>query len=85
MARKNLIIGLAAGAALVGAAYVMSKKSRFNLQSLIGEAEDLISGIKNRMGDNSESQQIGGSAHDGKHLAEKARQRVEHKLAGAKK
>ncbi len=84
MARRNVMIGVAAGTVLIGAAYLLSKKSRFNLRSVIEEAENLILGIKNRVGD-TEGSDFDTNAHDGRHLAEKVRHRVERQLASAKK
>ena len=85
MKRNNLIWSIAAGAAILSAAYYINKRGGINFRSLANDANDLIDGMKNRISADGSYDDINDSAHDGQHLADKIRHKVEHKMAMARK
>ncbi len=84
MKKKNLLVGIAAGAALISLGLMLSKNRRFNWRSLYNAAEDALENIKNRVigGDTSDSDEF--SASPGRQLANKARHKAEQHLATTK-
>ena len=82
MKKKNLVVGIAAGAALISVALLLSRNSKYNWKSISDSVEDAIDSIKQKVigGPESDNQSAAGD-HGGKHLANKARHRTEHHLA----
>ncbi|RZJ34517.1 MAG: hypothetical protein EOO51_09295 [Flavobacterium sp.] len=81
--KKNIIVGIAAGAALLSVALLLAKRRGFSLSSMYSSAEDLVDNMKGRIsGTNSSSDSE--SDHGGNRLANKARHKAEHHLAMSK-
>lgn len=78
MKNKNLITGLAIGAGLLAAAYLVRNRRSLSLSSMADEASHLFERIRNRFGADPASDGASGfgSAHDGQHLANKIRHKV---------
>ena len=85
MKNKNLILGISVAVGVIAAGYFMSKKGRFNLRSMTSEAETLINGMTKRFAGQDSTDDVNLSSHDGRHLADKIRHKVEHQLANARK
>jgi hypothetical protein len=76
MKNRNLIIGTAAGVAILGAtAWYFSKKGKLDWKSLLGSAGSTMSGIANELS-GSESE----TDHGGQQLAEKAKHRAQRSI-----
>lgn len=81
--KKNVIVGIAAGAALLSVALLFAKRRGVSFSSMYSSAEEMVDNIKNKISG-------AGSSDDsnfdqgGNRLASKARHRAEHHLAMSK-
>ena len=77
MKNKKLIVGIAAGAALLSVAFYLSRNGRY--RSLTNSAGAMLDRMKNRIsGEDHESET---TDHGGSRLANKARKKAEHLMA----
>lgn len=82
MTRRNVVTSVAVGAGILAVLYVLGKKDKLSLRSFSNEADNLVNRIKSRFGSstNDNSDSGFGNAHDGQHLANKIRQKVQRNL-----
>ncbi|MBF0694403.1 MAG: hypothetical protein IR153_05030 [Flavobacterium sp.] len=82
MRNRNLMIGVAAGAALVGASLLMPKSSKYHLRNLGSTCSDALNGLKEKFGSSSSMSNDSMSEHSGgEKLAKKSRHRAEQMLS----
>lgn len=81
MRNKNVVVGVAAGAALLSAALYLSKNNRLNWKGVCDTAGELVDGIKTKLSSHTGTEGV--SDHGGQHLADKARQRAQQNFGRA--
>ena len=85
MRNRNLIIGVAAGVAILSATLLLSKNNKYNWRNLGSTAGDALGGIKNRFSGSSTGSDMLSSDHSGgEKLAKKARHKAEHTMNSSK-
>ncbi|HEX9979812.1 MAG TPA: hypothetical protein VGB50_04515 [Flavobacterium sp.] len=80
MKNRNLLLGIAAGAALLSVALYLKRSGR--LDSLTNSAGDMLDGIRNKIsGGQGQENQNDTTGHGGRQLAQKARHKAEQMVA----
>ena len=79
MTNKQKVVGVAAGAALLSAAYYLQKNNRLNWKGVCDTAGEIVDGLKSKLG--SADQTNGISDHGGTRLAKTAQRRASQNLS----
>ncbi|HEY0092475.1 MAG TPA: hypothetical protein VGB43_08315 [Flavobacterium sp.] len=80
MKNKNLLVGIAAGAAILSVVMLL-RRNKYSVRSLYNSAEQTIDGMKSRITGSDQSTDDYQMDSAGRHLANKARHKAEHHLA----
>ena len=85
MTKKNLLIGIAAGAAILSVALLFKRNGKYNWSSLSSSAEDALDNLKQRISGKFEEKANEFTEHSaGKQLVERARRKAEQHLTMSK-
>ncbi len=78
MTNKQKVVGVAAGAALLSAAYYLSKNNRLNWKGVCDTAGEIVDGLKSKLGSHETN---GITDHGGSRLARTAQRRASQNLS----